>query len=152
MSTVAAANGKEVDHAALADDAAELIAVGVADEQVYRSAMPLWRFELRQIVMRRLAREMPALEHIQTHWRTPWRDQYFVKTSLAGTHTFFMLFLPLWYWFGHPQVGKGCVPPSETTTTTRFSCPKQTSCSPASAGWSFSSHQVGSARFTRPPV
>lgn len=66
------------------------------------------------------------------------RDQYFVKTSLAGTHTcvcavmtahkereeradarilltdagplrsFFMLFLPLWYWFGHPEVGKGC--------------------------------------------
>ncbi|KWU42431.1 hypothetical protein RHOSPDRAFT_36041 [Rhodotorula sp. JG-1b] len=115
MSTITAANGRaalvkeeQVDDAALTA-ADELIAVGVADEQVYRSAMPLWRFKLRQLVMRRLAHEMHALEHIQTHWRTPLRDQYFVKTSLAGTHTFFMLFLPLWYWFGHPQVGKGLV-------------------------------------------
>ena len=71
MSTITAANGRaepveeeQVDDAALtATD--ELIAVGVADEQVYRSAMPLWRFKLRQLVMLRLAREMHALEHIQ---------------------------------------------------------------------------------------
>ncbi|GAA5874093.1 hypothetical protein JCM3774_001603 [Rhodotorula dairenensis] len=87
----------------------ELIAVGVADDQVYRNAMPLWRYKLRQLVMRRLRDEMQSLQHIQAHWRTPLRDQYFVKTSLAGTHTFFMLFLPLWYWFGHPQIGKGLV-------------------------------------------
>lgn len=74
MSTVTAANARTApskekhvdDDAALADDAAaELIAVGVADEQVYRSAMPPWRFKLRQLVMRRLAGEMRALEHIQ---------------------------------------------------------------------------------------
>lgn len=70
MSTVTAANGRTAPSKDNVDDAVlsaadELIAVGVADEQVYRSAMPLWRFKLRQLVMRRLAREMHALEHIQ---------------------------------------------------------------------------------------
>ncbi|GAA5988001.1 hypothetical protein JCM10908_002022 [Rhodotorula pacifica] len=90
-------------------NADDLIAVGVGDEEIYRAAMPTWRFKLRQIVMQRLAGEMGSLVRIQTHWRTTFRDQYFVKTSLAGTHTFFMLFLPLWYWFGYPHVGKGLV-------------------------------------------
>lgn len=43
----------------------QLIAVGVADEQVYRRAMPLWRFKLRQRVMRRLEDEMQSIQHIQ---------------------------------------------------------------------------------------
>ena len=44
---------------------------------------------------------------LQTCCRTPALDIYFVQTSLLGTHTFFMTFIPMWFWFGHGDVGRG---------------------------------------------
>ncbi|GAA5987492.1 hypothetical protein JCM11641_003847 [Rhodosporidiobolus odoratus] len=82
-------------------------AVGRLDEAYYEKLLPRWRFRLRKKLMQSLEGEMVALVRIQKRWRTPWRDEYFVKTSLLGTHTWFMLFLPLWYWFGLPEVGRG---------------------------------------------
>ncbi len=43
----------------------------------------------------------------QTRCRTPALDVYFVQTSLLGTHTFFMTFIPMWFWFGYGNVGRG---------------------------------------------
>ncbi|BGP25213.1 Long-chain base-1-phosphate phosphatase [Rhodotorula toruloides] len=85
----------------------EQLAVGCRSEEYYRTMLPGWRFGTRQKLMQRLGKEMNALQGIQTRWRTPFRDEYFVKTSLLGTHTFFMIFLPLWYWFGDPHIGRG---------------------------------------------
>ncbi|GAA5851735.1 hypothetical protein JCM8547_001190 [Rhodosporidiobolus lusitaniae] len=81
-------------------------AVGRLAEEHYRRMMPPWRFEIRQKLMRSLEREMEVLVAIQ-RWRTPFRDEYFVKTSLLGTLTFFMIFLPLWFFYGRPEVGRG---------------------------------------------
>lgn len=33
-------------------------------------------------------------------------DVYFLWTANLGTHTFFMIFLPLLFWFGYPQLGR----------------------------------------------
>ncbi|BGP16829.1 hypothetical protein JCM10213_004676 [Rhodosporidiobolus nylandii] len=82
-------------------------AVGRREDAFYARLMPAWRVRVRQWLVRSLEREMGGLQRIQETYRTPWRDEYFVKTSLLGTHTFFMLFLPLWYWFGLPEVGRG---------------------------------------------
>ncbi|GJN91038.1 hypothetical protein Rhopal_004053-T1 [Rhodotorula paludigena] len=84
-----------------------VLAVGRRDEAFYEACMPAWRFSIRQKLVASLDNEMSMLQEIQRQWRTPFRDEYFVKTSLLGTHTFFMVFLPLWYWFGYPNVGKG---------------------------------------------
>ena len=37
----------------------------------------------------------------------PFLDAYFVYTSSLGTHTFFMIMLPLFYFFGLPEFGRG---------------------------------------------
>ncbi|GAA5899050.1 hypothetical protein JCM8208_002986 [Rhodotorula glutinis] len=83
------------------------VAVGTRDEAYYGSLLPSTRFWVRQQLVASLEREMTILEGLQTRWRTPGRDEYFVKTSLLGTHTFFMVFLPLWFWFGYRDVGRG---------------------------------------------
>ncbi|GAA5845553.1 hypothetical protein JCM11251_002091 [Rhodosporidiobolus azoricus] len=82
-------------------------AVGRRDDAFYERLLPAWRMKGRRMLLRSLEREMSILQGIQKRWRTPFRDEYFVKTSLLGTHTFFMIFLPLWYWFGFPEVGRG---------------------------------------------
>jgi hypothetical protein len=43
-------------------------------------------------------------------WRTPALDEYFVKSSLLGTHSFFMICVPMPFWFGHADIGRGYVP------------------------------------------
>lgn len=47
------------------EDDDRVVAVGVQDAEVYRAAMPRWRFQLRQRVMQRLDAEMGSLERIQ---------------------------------------------------------------------------------------
>ncbi|KAF7338800.1 Sphingosine-1-phosphate phosphatase [Mycena sanguinolenta] len=41
--------------------------------------------------------------------RTPFLDNYFVYTSALGTHTFFMTFLPMLFFFGYPELGRGLI-------------------------------------------
>lgn len=41
--------------------------------------------------------------------RTPLLDRYFVYTSLFGTHSFFLIFLPAAFWFGNPYFARGLV-------------------------------------------
>ncbi|GAA5897752.1 hypothetical protein JCM6882_000086 [Rhodosporidiobolus microsporus] len=82
-------------------------AVGRREDAFYERLMPGWRIRARRMLLSSLAREMDVLQGLQKRWRTPFRDEYFVKTSLLGTHTFFMIFLPLWFWFGLPEAGRG---------------------------------------------
>jgi len=39
--------------------------------------------------------------------RAPWLDAYFVYTSSLGTHTFFMIILPAFFFFGYGKFGRG---------------------------------------------
>src|SRR5579863_3639294 len=43
----------------------------------------------------------------QARVRTPWLDTYFLQTSMLGTHTFFLVFLPAFFFFGHDGLGRG---------------------------------------------
>ncbi|KAH9028198.1 hypothetical protein EDB85DRAFT_1618395 [Lactarius pseudohatsudake] len=38
--------------------------------------------------------------------RTPWLDTYFLHTSMLGTHTFFLVFLPAFFFFEHDDLGR----------------------------------------------
>ena len=43
----------------------------------------------------------------QARVRSPWLDTYFLQTSMLGTHTFFLVFLPLFFFFGYDDLGRG---------------------------------------------
>ncbi|SCV70074.1 BQ2448_1468 [Microbotryum intermedium] len=83
------------------------IALGRLSDQTYEHLLPRWRDGLRKGLVGNLKREMDTLVWIQTSLRTPARDDYFVKTSLLGTHSFFMICVPMPFWFGHGSVGRG---------------------------------------------
>ena len=53
--------------------------------------------------------ETPYLALIQNTMRTPALDSYFAITANLGTHTFFMVFLPILFWCGFSDFGKGYV-------------------------------------------
>ncbi|GAA5883597.1 hypothetical protein JCM16303_004906 [Sporobolomyces ruberrimus] len=82
-------------------------AVGRNESSFYRKMMPGWRCKIRELLVESLEGEIDGLVALQTSWRTRFRDHYFVKTSLLGTHTFFMVFIPIWAWYGFPEVARG---------------------------------------------
>ncbi|KAH6695783.1 PAP2 superfamily protein [Plectosphaerella plurivora] len=53
--------------------------------------------------------ETPYLAWLQERVRTPALDSYFAITANLGTHTFFMVGLPMLFWFGYTSFGKGLV-------------------------------------------
>ncbi|KAF7348655.1 Sphingosine-1-phosphate phosphatase [Mycena venus] len=62
---------------------------GCRPMDVYDATLPAWR----------------AADAI----RTPFLDSYFVYSSALGTHTFFMTFLPMLFFFGYPELGRGLI-------------------------------------------
>ncbi|PWN43519.1 PAP2-domain-containing protein [Ceraceosorus guamensis] len=53
--------------------------------------------------------EFRCLACPQTIVRRPNLDRYFVYTSLLGTHSFFLIFLPMAFWLGSPMLARGLV-------------------------------------------
>lgn len=53
--------------------------------------------------------ETPYLAYMQERIRTPTLDSYFAYTANLGTHTFFMIFLPILYWCGYSNMGRAYV-------------------------------------------
>lgn len=53
--------------------------------------------------------ETPYLAFVQEKLRTPALDSYFAITANLGTHTFFMVGLPILFWYGYASFGKGYV-------------------------------------------
>ncbi len=51
--------------------------------------------------------ETPVLAAFQSATRTPALDSYFAITANLGTHTFFMVALPILFWCGFRDFGKG---------------------------------------------
>ncbi|KAL8280762.1 hypothetical protein RQP46_006766 [Phenoliferia psychrophenolica] len=83
--------------------------VGLLSDREMSALLPPWRMKMRAAVARNVDREMPTLLWIQETCRTPALDVYFQWSSLLGSHTFFMLFVPIWFWFGYGSVGRGLI-------------------------------------------
>ncbi|THH08409.1 hypothetical protein EW145_g2722 [Phellinidium pouzarii] len=84
-------------------------AVGTAAEEFYTRTLAPWRAAARRFVMRNLRTESEWIARLQKCVRSPWWDSYFVYTSSLGTHTFFMTALPIFFFFGFPEAGRGLV-------------------------------------------
>ncbi|KAH7250080.1 uncharacterized protein BKA55DRAFT_594242 [Fusarium redolens] len=75
----------------------------------YKRALPKWRYNLRQQMLPLIRWETPYLAWMQEKLRTPALDSYFAITANLGTHTFFMIGLPICFWCGYAAFGKGLV-------------------------------------------
>ncbi|KAB5586231.1 PAP2 superfamily-domain-containing protein [Coniochaeta sp. 2T2.1] len=75
----------------------------------YRQRLSPWRYRLRSSLLPLIRWETPYLAYLQSLLRTPALDRYFAITANLGTHTFFMIGLPILFWCGWPGFGKGLV-------------------------------------------
>lgn len=51
--------------------------------------------------------ETPYLAYFQNSLRSPALDRYFAISANLGTHTFYMMALPVMFWCGYANYGKG---------------------------------------------
>ncbi|KAL1652137.1 putative sphingosine-1-phosphate phosphohydrolase [Diplodia seriata] len=72
----------------------------------YQSKLPDWRYRLRCSLIPVVRWETPYLAYVQDALRTPALDSYFAFTANLGTHTFFMIMLPILFWCGYTNLGK----------------------------------------------
>ncbi|CEP07772.1 hypothetical protein [Parasitella parasitica] len=79
---------------------------GTHDDRLYNKAFEGFRASLRNTLLPLVRHETPILASMQKTIRTPGLDQYFVWTANLGTHTFFMVFLPILIWFGNAELGR----------------------------------------------
>ncbi|KZT07942.1 uncharacterized protein LAESUDRAFT_677144 [Laetiporus sulphureus 93-53] len=83
------------------------VGIGLLPEEVYECTMNSWRAVIHKRVRQNVAWESEVLAKMQAYVRRPILDVYFVYTSSLGTHTFFMITLPAFVFFGHGDTGRG---------------------------------------------
>ncbi|KAI1411288.1 PAP2-domain-containing protein [Hypoxylon sp. FL1857] len=94
---------------AKADEKEPVIDAGLRSLDHYKRALPKWRYDLRQRALPLVRWETPYLAWMQSTLRSPALDSYFAITANLGTHTFFMIGLPILFWCGNGSFGKGIV-------------------------------------------
>lgn len=62
---------------------------------------------MRERLLPLVRMETPYLAWLQDNMRTPALDSYFAITANLGTHTFFMVVLPILFWCGYTSLGRG---------------------------------------------
>ena len=82
-------------------------APGTLPDEYYDTAMAPWRAAIRRRLVKNLKHESEWIGAMQRKIRRPFLDTYFVYTSSLGTHTFFMIVLPTFFFFGYPMAGYG---------------------------------------------
>ncbi|CAG5163433.1 uncharacterized protein ALTATR162_LOCUS6464 [Alternaria atra] len=75
----------------------------------YAQRLPTWRNALRNRLIPIVRWETPWLALMQHKMRSPALDSYFAYTANLGTHTFFMVFLPIQFWCGYTSIGRATV-------------------------------------------
>lgn len=83
--------------------------IGLQDDAVYDAYLPAPIAFVRRYIVAVLRKEAPLHQQHQRLMRRPWLDRYFVNTSLLGTHSFFLVFLPMVFWLGSPRFGRGLI-------------------------------------------
>ena len=74
-----------------------------------KNKLPRWRYHLREQLLPLIRWETPYLAWFQANLRSPALDSYFAISANLGTHTFFMIMLPILFWCGYTSLGRGYV-------------------------------------------
>ncbi|KAF2703213.1 sphingosine-1-phosphate phosphohydrolase-like protein [Pleomassaria siparia CBS 279.74] len=88
---------------------ADRLDAGMKHHDHYAQRLPPWRNALRNRLIPIVRLETPYLALLQNKLRTPALDSYFAFTANLGTHTFFMVMLPILFWCGYTNVGRAMV-------------------------------------------
>ncbi|KAG0292345.1 hypothetical protein BGZ96_004305 [Linnemannia gamsii] len=83
------------------------IPAGIAPEAYYDSQLSPLRASLRRLLLPYIRAETPILHSMQLKVRHPILDVYFTTTAFSGNHTFFMIALPVLFWFGFSEIARG---------------------------------------------
>lgn len=83
------------------------VGIGLLPDDVYVRTMSSWRAAIRRRVRANVEWESKVIANMQERVRRPILDNYFVYTSSLGTHTFFMITLPAFAFFGRVDVARG---------------------------------------------
>ena len=84
----------------------EKIDAGTAGLDHYKYRLPTWRYVIRQNLLPITRAETPYVAMLQERMRNPALDTYFAWTANLGTHTCFMVVLPILFWCGNPFLGR----------------------------------------------
>ncbi|KAI1767068.1 PAP2-domain-containing protein [Hypoxylon sp. FL1150] len=87
----------------------QVVDAGLQSLDHYKRSLPKWRYNLRQQALPLVRWETPYLAWLQATLRSPTLDSYFAITANLGTHTFFMIGLPIMFWCGNASFGKALV-------------------------------------------
>ncbi|ORY19008.1 phosphatidic acid phosphatase type 2/haloperoxidase [Clohesyomyces aquaticus] len=94
---------------ALHDSSEPRLDAGMKHHDHYARRLPPWRNALRNRLIPIVRSETPYLALLQDQLRTPALDSYFAFTANLGTHTFFMVMLPILFWNGYTSMGRAMV-------------------------------------------
>ncbi|KAG0206140.1 hypothetical protein BGX28_002360 [Mortierella sp. GBA30] len=83
------------------------IPAGIASDAYYDSQLTPVRAALRRFLLPYIRSETPILHSMQVKVRHPILDVYFTMTAFSGNHTFFMIALPVLFWFGFSEIARG---------------------------------------------
>ncbi|KIY62152.1 PAP2-domain-containing protein [Cylindrobasidium torrendii FP15055 ss-10] len=79
----------------------------VGSEEEYDKCLPEWRARLRRKLIRIVNRESILIGALQRKIHNPLLDLYFTYSSILGTDYFFILSLPMFFFFGYDDLGRG---------------------------------------------
>jgi len=82
------------------------VAAGRLPEDVYTNTLPSWRVAIRRKFVAVVEKESKVIAEWQARVRSPRLDTFFQQTSMLGTHTFFLAFLPIFFFFGYDKLGR----------------------------------------------
>ncbi|KAN0059963.1 Long-chain base-1-phosphate phosphatase [Thecaphora frezii] len=91
------------------DQGEEIAVIGIQGDELYNNFLPRPVAAIRSVIVSILRKEGPYMARHQIFIRRPWLDLYFVNTSLLGTHSFFLIFLPMAFWLGNARFARGLV-------------------------------------------
>ncbi|ETI23305.1 hypothetical protein G647_05105 [Cladophialophora carrionii CBS 160.54] len=75
----------------------------------YKLRLPPWRYQFREQLLPIVRWETPYVAWLQDTLRSGALDTYFAFTANLGTHTFFMIMLPILFWCGNTRLGRAMV-------------------------------------------
>lgn len=73
---------------------------GSRPPESYKKQMSSMRFRIRSLILPYVEREGDQIYALQKRFRTKWLDLFFAWTANLGSHTFYVLMLPIPVWFG----------------------------------------------------
>lgn len=81
-------------------------ASGNKPQDHYQKALSPWRYKVRSALLPLIHWETPKLAELQRLVRHEVLDIYFALSANLGTHTFYMLMLPVTFWYGMTHIAR----------------------------------------------